>query len=103
MPSIKLITKTLKDYQSTTWTSEWIYLADVTSTTMTFLCDNNCSMTFNYSIDEQHQIIYQESYSLVAGSVMEFINTPVKTRYFQIDITGITLGSDLIIQGFYQI
>jgi hypothetical protein len=103
MPIIKLITKTLKDYQSTTWASEWIYLSDVTSTTMTFLCDNNCNITFNYSIDEQHQIIYQESYSLVADSVLEFINTLVKTRYFQINITGITLGSDLIIQGFYHV
>lgn len=103
MPQIRQLTQKLDNYQSTSWTSDHIFLSDIQSTTLTFLCNNSCSVTFYHSIDEQYQVIYQESYTLIANSVMDFINIPVKTRYFQVEITGITVGSNLVIQAFYHV
>jgi hypothetical protein len=103
MPPIQALNNNLSNYQDTDWSSGWIFVADVTSLTLSFLCDYNCTLTISYSIDQLENIIYQETSSIVSNVLLQFINKEVKTRYIKFDITGITVGSDLLTQGFYHV
>ena len=102
MPPIKELCFSQLNYPFTDYVSNWIYVADVESLTFSFYCDNNCDLTFDYSIDEQHEVIYTENYSIIAGEALNFIQKPIKTRYIRITIYNITIFSMLFSQGFYH-
>ena len=103
MPAINVLQNNYSNYLSTTWSSDWIFVGDITSLTLSFLCSSNCSLGISYAVDIKYDVIYQESESIGANISLEIINKLVKTRYIKIDITGITVGSDLLTQGFYHV
>lgn len=103
MPQIKELCSSYTNYQLTNYSSQWIFLSDISTITLSFVCTNNCTLTISYSVDENYEMITQETYNIVSNTMIDIINQKVKTRYIKVEITGITIGSNLIIQGFYHV
>lgn len=101
MAPINKLCQFYSSYPNTTLESEWIYLGDVSNTTLLFFCNNNCDLTILYSIDEIHDVVFTETYLVVSNDVLSFTNKLVKTRYMKIRLDNIVIGSRLQIQGFY--
>ena len=103
MPLIKKLSVIEDSYAYTSFTSDYIFLGDVSSLTLSFLCSNNCDLAFEYSIDEKHEVIYTETFSIISNTPLSFLNKLVRTRYIRVLITNIPLFSKLLVQGFYHV
>ena len=103
MAPIKKLCQSLTNYQSTTFSSGFIFYGDVSSITLSILCSSNCSLVLSYAIDEQLQVVNQETYSIIANNLFSIVNKNIETRYMSVDLNGITVGSTLKTQAFYYV
>ena len=101
MAPIKQLNWYNSNYPDTEYTSDWIYVADINNYNINVLCSSNCTLKLNYSMDIANDIVNTQTFAITSNQLYDFIER-VKTAYFQIVITGITIGSILSIQSFYH-
>lgn len=101
MPALKKYCFNDNNYSDTSFQSDWIYLADESYMTLSILTDSNADLNFYYSIDNNHEIIKTESFTITGGTFFT-VNRPVITRYFQFELTSLTNPCILNIQLFYH-
>jgi hypothetical protein len=100
MPELKEAYQNTSNYNASSWSTEDLFLADVSSVSFIVYCSVDCNMSINWKIDEASDVL-TDSKSVLANTGT-IIYTPVKARYanFSVD-TFNSLPCDLKTSSFF--
>ena len=83
------------------WDSEWINVGNASLLILTGYCSENFDFGVRFSIDTVHDIIDEDTYSVLAFDSYT-ITSPVKSRFVQLYIKNIASSPSILrSQGFF--
>ena len=82
MPEIREVFQNSPNFNSSSFETQFIFLADISSLKFTVFCSENCDFGFRWAVDNQLQVIDTDTFSLTGGNTQEILQ-PITSRYCQ--------------------
>jgi hypothetical protein len=87
-------------YPNTEYVAEWLNISSSNSIYLVVYCDSSYTVSLDYAVDDQYEIILNESTNYTNESAEFYL--PSKTRFLRISVIGLTPPVNLKVQAFFH-